>query len=296
MTERIDVHAHAYQAAVARRAIDNVLAFRAYAGIVGVEIAEDGTPDYLLRGMDRVGIGLSVLQTVVSRPEMMRKVNAWTAVAVRDAEGSLLAFGGLHPLARKDAIVDELKRFAEEYDFRGVKLHPTLQGFDPLGIEARRLYDRIGNAGLPVLIHPDRRADPPSRIPGDVPVPLKDALMSHPEHMLTNERLCQVIEACAGMTIVAAHLGGSHSERLEAAVKASPDVWLDLSIVKVFFPEGPEHVASLVRRYGVENVLFGSDFPYWPQEAALAYIERMDLSEEERRRIEWENPRRFLGL
>ncbi len=296
MTERIDVHVHAYEGPVARRALDNVLAFRKLAGIVGVEISEDGTPDHLLRGMDRLEIGLSVLQAVVPRPEMMEKVNAWTADAVRGSGGRLLAFGGIHPLARKAAITDELKRFAEEYDFRGVKLHPTLQCFDPLGIEARRLYDRIGNAGLPLLIHPDRRADPPFHVPGPEGGPSQDALESHPDHVLTNEKLCQVIEACAGMTIVAAHLGGSHSERLETLVKASPDVWLDLAIVKVFFPEGPEHVASLVRRYGAENVLFGSDFPYWPQEAALAYAERMGLTGKERQQIEWENPRRFLKL
>jgi predicted TIM-barrel fold metal-dependent hydrolase len=296
MTERIDIHVHAYEAPVARRALDNVLAFRAHAGIVGVEISEDGTPDHLLRGMERLGIGLSVLQAVVPRPEMMGKVNAWTAAAVRDSAGRLLAFGGIHPLARKAAIADTLKRFKEEYDFRGVKLHPTLQCFDPLGTEARRLYDWIGNAGLPLLIHPDRRADPPFHIPGAEGGRPQDALESHPDHVLTNEKLCQLIEACAGLTIVASHLGGSHSDRLEAAVKASPDVWLDLAIVKVFFPEGPEHVASLVRRYGVENVLFGSDFPYWPQEAALEYAERMGLSDEERQRIERENPRRILGL
>ena len=65
--------------------------------------------------------------------------------------------------------------------------------------------------------------------------------------------------------------------------------------MKVFFPEGPDYVASLVRGYGAENILFGSDFPFWPQEVALAYLEQMDLSEDERRLIETENPARILA-
>ncbi|OGP83870.1 MAG: hypothetical protein A2Y95_00195 [Deltaproteobacteria bacterium RBG_13_65_10] len=284
MTERIDVHVHVYEQEVARRALLNIRAFRAAHGIVGVEISEDGTPEHLLREMERLGITRSVVQTVVTRPDVMRKINAWTAATLKTSGGKLLGFGGIHPLAPASDIDDEIKRFRNEYGFCGIKLHPTMQGFDPTGRHARRVYDRAARAGLAVLIHPDHRTS--WRFHG-----------GNAEHVLTHEKLCALIEEHPGLPLVASHLGARHSERLEAAVKASPSAWLDLAIVKIFYPEGPAVLVDTIRRFGVERVLFGSDFPFWPQDAALSYLDKMiDLTPDERRAIEVENPRRFLGL
>ncbi|MDP3940545.1 MAG: amidohydrolase family protein [Deltaproteobacteria bacterium] len=296
MAERIDMHVHVYEDEVARRAIANIRAFRVRAGILGVEIAEDGSPAYLQDEMARLGIGRSVIQAVVPRPEIMEKINAWTSEQVESSGGRLMAFGGLHPMAPAEALAAEIKRFMSEYGFRGVKLHPTLQGYDPVSTEAMRLYERIAAAGLPLLIHPDRRVHLDAT-PEAAEQDLDDHfLLADAGHVLTNERLCHIIESFPELTIVASHLGGSHSERLEALVKGSPKVWLDFAIVRVFFPEGPSHVAELVRRYGAENVLFGSDFPFWPQEAALTYLDQTGLTAGERRLMEIENPRRLLGL
>jgi predicted TIM-barrel fold metal-dependent hydrolase len=283
LTERIDVHVHVYEQEVADRALSNIRKFRAAHGIAGVEISEDGTPAHLLREMERLKIHRCVLQAVVRRPDAMRKINAWTAAAMKASGGRLLGFGGIHPLAAGDDIDDEIKRFRNEYGFPGIKLHPTLQGFDPMGPQARRLYDRAAREGLAVLIHPDHRTG-------------RRFQRGTPDQALTHEKLCALIEEHPGLPIVAAHLGSRHSERLEAAVKANPTVWLDLAIVRIFYPEGPATVVDAIRRFGAERVLFGSDFPYWPQEAALSYFDKLNLTPEERRAIQVDNPRRFLRL
>ena len=283
MTDRIDIHVHVYEREVAQRALVNIRAFRAAHGLVGVEISEDGTPEYLLRRMDEAGIRRSVIQAVVTRPEAMRKVNLWTSEAARSSDGRLLAFGGIHPMAPEADIDDEIKRFGNEYGFLGIKLHPTMQGFAPLGPEARRLYERATREGLAILIHPDHRTK--FRFRGE-----------EQSNFLTNEKLCRLIEEHPGLKLVAAHLGSQHSERLEAAIKANPDAWLDVAILKVFYPDDPAQVAATIRKFGVERVLLGSDFPFWPQDAALAYLDRLGLSPEERRAIEVENPKRFLGI
>ena len=294
MTERTDIHVHVYEERVAQRALSNIRGFRARAGIVDVEIAENGTPEFLLREMDRLGISKSVIQAVVPRPEMMGRVNAWTKEKVGTSDGRLVAFGGLHPRARPDDISDEIKRFTNSYDFRGVKLHPTLQGFDPTALEGMRLYERIARADLPILIHPDRQSGGGFTLDGKSEKNQHTGNTSTQDHVLSNAKLCQIIETFPELTVIGSHLGGSHSDHLEALVKGSPTVWLDLAIVKVFFPEGPDYVASLVRAYGAENILFGSDFPFWPQEAALGYLDRMALTDDERRLIETENPARIL--
>ena len=283
MYDRIDVHVHVYEREVARRALANIRAFRAGHGITGIELAEEGTLEFLLRRMEETGIGHSVIQAVVTRPDAMRKVNLWTAEAARRSGGRLSAFGGIHPLAPFADIDDEIKRFRNEYGFLGIKLHPTMQGFAPLGPEARRLYDRTAREGLAILIHPDHRTE--FRFRGE-----------DQSNFLTNELLCRLIEEHPGLRIVAAHLGSQHSDRLEAAIKASPGAMLDVAILKVFYPDDPAQVAATIRRFGVDRVMLGSDFPFWPQAAALAYLDRLDLTAQERRMIEVDNPKRFLGI
>jgi len=283
MTDRIDIHVHVYEHEVAQRALANIRAFRAAHGLVGIEISEDGTPEYLLRRMEETGIGRSVIQAVVTRPDAMRRVNRWTAETARKSGERLLAFGGIHPLAPPGDIDDEIKRFRDEYDFLGIKLHPTMQGFAPLGPEARRLYERAAREGLAILIHPDHRTEFRFRGEGR-------------SNFLTNEKLCTLIEEHPGLKLVAAHLGSQHSDRLEAALKSNPDAMLDVAILKVFYPDDPAQVAATIRRFGVERVLLGSDFPFWPQDAALAYLDRLGLTPEERLLIEVENPKRFLGI
>ena len=283
MTQRIDIHVHVYEHEVAQRALANIRAFRAAHGLAGVEISEDGTPEYLLRRMEETGIGRSVIQAVVTRPDAMRRVNLWTAETARKSGGRLLAFGGIHPMAALAEIDDEIKRFRDEYDFLGIKLHPTMQGFAPLGPEARRLYERAEREGLSILIHPDHRTE--FRFRGQ-----------DQSNFLTNEKLCTLIEEHPGLKLVAAHLGSQHSDRLEAAIKSNPDTMLDVAILKVFYPDDPAQVAATIRRFGVERVMLGSDFPFWPQDAALSYLDRLGLTPEERLLIEVENPKRFLGI
>jgi predicted TIM-barrel fold metal-dependent hydrolase len=158
-----------------------------------------------------------------------------------------------------------------------------MQGFAPLGPEARRLYETAAREGLAVLIHPDHRTE--FRFRGE-----------DRSNFLTNEKLCRLIEEHPGLRLVAAHLGSRHSDRLEAAIKASPGAMLDVAILKVFYPDDPAMVAATIRRFGVDRVMLGSDFPFWPQESALAYLDRLDLTAEERRAIEVDNPKRFLGI
>ena len=58
----------------------------------------------------------------------------------------------------------------------------------------------------------------------------------------------------------------------------------------------PDHTAALIRKWGAEKVLFGSDYPMWSQEADLTVFFSMGLTEEENRMILSENAKRVFSI
>ena len=52
----------------------------------------------------------------------------------------------------------------------------------------------------------------------------------------------------------------------------------------------------MIRRHGVEKMLFGSDYPMWDHSEELARFLALDLTEEERRAILSGNARKLLSL
>ena len=61
-----------------------------------------------------------------------------------------------------------------------------------------------------------------------------------------------------------------------------------------FMRGGEKHrrVETLIRKYGVDRVLFGTDYPMWSHEQELNFFFELDLSDEERRAILSENAKR----
>jgi predicted TIM-barrel fold metal-dependent hydrolase len=49
------------------------------------------------------------------------------------------------------------------------------------------------------------------------------------------------------------------------------------------------HQADCIRRWGADRVLFGTDYPMWAADKELATLLSMDFTEEEFRRILWDN-------
>jgi aminocarboxymuconate-semialdehyde decarboxylase len=48
--------------------------------------------------------------------------------------------------------------------------------------------------------------------------------------------------------------------------------------------------------YGIDNVMYGSDYPCWDPKTALALIDEIGLSELEKEKLFNRNARRILGL
>jgi len=72
------------------------------------------------------------------------------------------------------------------------------------------------------------------------------------------------------------------------------DIWFDTS--SALWAMTPERATELVHELGAERVLFGTDYPVAYAKSELARFFALDLTEDERRVILYDNAARFLGL
>ena len=97
------------------------------------------------------------------------------------------------------------------------------------------------------------------------------------------------------LKLVLAHLGmGAEQDTIRLANKY-PNVYTDTSLRlhEVGQPGGwsPKETAEMFRRIGVDRVLFASNYPFVSQADYVDVMEKMPLSEDERRRIGAQNLR-----
>ena len=154
--------------------------------------------------------------------------------------------------------------------FKGVKLHPELQGFkadEPRGIELFRAC-----AGrLPVLLHcGDYRSD-----------------HSAPE------RIIRMLRQVKGLRLVCAHLGGWTQWEQAAWMLKDEDVLVDSS--SSLYALDAATAVGILRSYGADRVLFGSDFPVWDPAEEVRRLVQLPLKDAEKEKILWSNAEGLFG-
>ena len=259
MTRIIDSHCHIYPEKIAHKAVIAIDDF--YGGISGHH--HDGTTETLIESGKEVGITHFVVHSVATTPHQVSSINHFIADAVENAGGAFTGLGALHP--ESDTPEEDFKQILD-LGLCGVKLHPDIQQFQADSTEAFRLYEMIEDSGLPVLVHAgDSRYD-----------------YSNPD------RIAHILKAFPRLKLVAAHLGG-YSVWEEAVLKLSdfPNVWVDTSSSFPFLE--PQRAGEIIREFGTDKVMFGTDYPLWVQSPDLEYMKELNLTEEEEERIYWAN-------
>lgn len=154
----------------------------------------------------------------------------------------------------------------QEYEFKGVKLHPVSYVGYPYGENTIRLIKRASEYQAPVLFHS-----------GDEPLSL-------PQELAETARLCP--EA----TLILAHIGGYY--HCEAAIKAAEqyeNIYLDTSGMPY-----PSIISEAVERIGSDRVLYGSDGPGCLPELEVAKVKMADLKPEAEANVFSKNILRIL--
>jgi predicted TIM-barrel fold metal-dependent hydrolase len=232
------------------------------------------SPAALLAAMDRVEIDTA---WVTHLPGLFwrdpTEGNPWLYETCR-THPRLRPVPAVHPgLAHWQDVVNE----AVERGAAAVRCDPLFFGLPPSGPEVRVLAAACGAANVPLLMAvrlEDGRQRHPNDVPGDLPAAALRALIrSDPDVRLV------VTHADRG-AVEEVHFGSTPEE----ARRISWDIsWL----------WGPpeDHLATVLATIGVERFVFGTGQPLRLPENAVAKLDLLDLSAEQRASIESDNAR-----
>ena len=258
----VDIHAHIFPDKIARKASDAIGEF------YNIPMKFDGTVSTLLSLNERFGVDISVVHSVATVPQQVKAINDFIAKTVAEHPGRLIGFATIHP-GYGDA-VKELDR-AVTLGLRGVKIHPDFQKFHLDDRELFPIYEAM-EGRLPLLVHS-----------GDSRYEYSKA-----------RRMANALRRFPKLQVICAHFGGYSEWAESAAVLQDSGVIVDTS--SSMFALSPGEVRKLIDGFGVDNVLFGTDYPMWGPENELEWLGRLELTEEERGEILHGNAERLLGF
>lgn len=260
----IDSHCHIYPEKIAAKAVAGTDKF------YDTVAACLGTPDDLLEMNERAGIDHSLVQSVATTPKQVQSINEFIADTVKKSDGRLTGLGTLHPNS------DDLRGDVEHLislGLKGVKLHPDIQNFKVDDYRCLKIYELCEEFSLPLLMHTgDKRYD-----------------NSNPN------RLIPILQIYDHLTIIGAHFGGwSIWEEASHVLCDIPNLLVDCSSSMPWISD--EKTVEIIRRYGADRVLFGTDFPMWSPVIELERFMTLPLTDDERRLILSENAKKLYQL
>ena len=260
----IDSHCHIYPDKIARAAVDGTDAF------YGLHSVYEGTVRDLLNHGRENGIDRFVVQSVATTPYQVSKINHFIAESVASNGNILTGVGTLHP--ESENIEDDIKELVE-LGLHGVKLHPDIQKFKIDDFRCLKIYELCEAKKLPVLIHTgDYRFD-----------------FSNPNRMLP------ILKIYTNLTVIGAHFGGwSLWEEAAEQLAGIPNFYVDTS--SSFYSLTKEKAKILIRKYGPNRVLFGTDYPMWDGKKELDFLFSLDLLDSEYNLILSENSKRIYNI
>jgi len=219
----------------------------------------DGTIADLRRSMRRYEVTRSVLLPIATKPEQVIPINS-SCTGLMAPE--TIPFGTLHPNFPNPG--DEVERLVS-LGIKGIKLHPEYQDFyidDPSFFPA---YEALQEKGLIVVFHAGK--DPgPFTCDHALPPALLKVMTSFPR-----------------LTIVASHMGGWMVWDEVEAILAGKPIIFDCSAVYKYLES--DRFVRLVHKHGAENVVFGTDSPWYDQGDVIRWIKETDLSDQQKESI-----------
>ena len=280
----IDFHTHIFPKKIAAHAIATIeikAATPAYT---------DGSWDALRSSMQKGGVDISVLLSVATNPLKIANMNDLQIAGHEQGDPDLIWFGCVHPYA--DNWKEELERVAAA-GLKGVKIHPQYQGFmidDPKSI---RVLEKCGELGLIVVNHSGKEPAFPG-VYNSEPKQIRNAL-----------------KQAGPVTFVGAHMGALQCwDEAFDMYGDLPNVYLETSwglrhlmpgergyySQEALKPMLPETFVKLVRDFGAERVVFGTDSPWRDHKQTVDGIRALPLTEEEKELIFHKNAERLLSI
>ncbi len=195
----------------------------------------------------------------------------------------LIPFGSVDPRQGAEG-VGRARRLVEEYGVRGLKLHPSLQGFQPNDRAYYPLYEAMSELGAVVLFHSGQTGIG-AGLPGGRGIKLR-----YSDPMLVDD----VAADFPSLQIILAHPAVPWADSAISIATHKANVYVDLSgwLPKYFPMQLTRQLSTLLRT----KALFGSDFPVITPDRWMASFAELGVREEAIPLILKDNARQLLGL
>jgi predicted TIM-barrel fold metal-dependent hydrolase len=237
---------------------------------------EELSIDLTVAAMDAAGVSFGVL-SAWHAPEGPLITNDEVAGWVAQHPDRLAGLAAVD-LAKPMAAVRELRRYVEETGFKGLRVVPWLWEAPLTDRRYYPLYATCVELGVPFCTQVGHTG--PMR-PSETgrPIPYIDQVaLDFPE-----------------LVIVCGHIGYPWTEEMVAVARKHENVFIDTSAYTA--KRYPSELVSYMRsRSGRRKVMFGTNYPMIPPDAALADLDALELDEEARDLFLAGNARRVFSL
>jgi len=178
----------------------------------------------------------------------------------------------------------ELERAVRDLGLRGLKLHPTAQGFRPDDRAVYPVFETAHALGIPVTIHTGTTGLG-AGMPGGGELHLE---LSRPIY----------VDAVAAdfpeLQIVMAHPAWPWQDEQLAVALHKPNTWIDLSgwSPRRFAPDLVRNINGALQ----DRVLFGTDYPFLTHEQWFSAWDTLEIPDAVTEKVLLRNAQRLLGL
>jgi aminocarboxymuconate-semialdehyde decarboxylase len=229
--------------------------------------------------------------------------NEEMAGAQRKYPGRLWASAAV-PLQDTRVAIEVLDDAVGRLGLMGVNL-PGSIGADPR-IDAERLepfYARVEELGIPLFLHPTDAVFQDALDGYDGALHLSLGRVIEVSVAAMRLVLSGTLERHPDLTLVISHTGGAlpyQSGRMDKNSKKAnlprpPSTYLKGMYTDTVTPHA-EGMRFAIDYYGVDHVMYGSDYPCWSPADALKYFAEIGLPAADQEKILNSNARRILGL
>ena len=264
----IDAHAHIYSGKIATKAVSAIGRF------YGVEhsMAGKGSTEDLL-SHKAAGITHFIVHSVATSARSVATINDFIAQQC-EANPEFIGFGTVHHEC--EDMEAEVER-AIGLGLHGFKLHPDTQEVNMDDPRLMNFYEMIAGR-VPLAVHTgDYRYD-----------------FSSPR------RLAHIMKTFPDLVVDAAHLSGwatydiGYDIMVEEGLVHNERLFVDAS--SSFSWIGRRHMRELIRLWGADRVMYGSDYPMWDPTHELDEMLHCELTDDELEKVLWRNAEAFCGV
>jgi len=208
------------------------------------------------------------------------------------------------PLTDTKIAIDVLDHAINKLGLMGVNI-PGSIGRDTR-IDAERLapfYARIAELNIPMFLHPTDAVFGDDLVGYDGALQLSLGRIIEVSVAASRMVFSGLMERHPDLKIVMSHTGGAlpyQSGRMDkngtkAKLPRPPSTYLKRMYTDTVTP----HAIGMrfaIDYYGIDQVMYGSDYPCWDPATALALLSELNLSDRDQEKIFYRNARQILGL